>query len=371
MVQWFARRADVAAVTIGEGEFVERLQRDEIDVQVLSSPADYRSGFFAGAVDVVRRQAGKCFNALRISRIARRGSVDLVYVNSVSRLSNIVGAWLSQARVVVHVREVENYLQPDSRLRRWLLARVLRLPDLFIADSEASRRVLLRVNPSADVVVVNNGVDPTAIASGSESRKIACKRLGLDPEKTITGFVGKRSIRKGFDVFREAAHRLRTANDRVQFVVIGDHHETIRDAGPEIPGLVEVPFLDDISGTYAAMDVFVMASRQEPFARVNLEAAAAGCAIVATEVDGNLELFTHEQNALLVPPGDAQAMADAIGRFVADPALRQQLAGAAKQMVRQNYTLEICHRKILDNIAEFLPAVERNDKTTKRPIDHA
>lgn len=355
MMQWFATRAEVRAVTIGEGGFAERLRRDGIDVTVLESPADYRPGLLAKTFDVLRRQLGKLVNIVRIARIARTAGADLIYVNSVSRLSSIAGAWLARKHVVVHVREVENYLEPDSPVRRWLLRQILKMPDRFIADSDASRRVLRRVNPSADVVVVNNGVDPEVIASSGKARTTGRKRLGLDPEKTIVGFVGKRSIRKGFDVFREAAHRVRAENASVQIVVIGDRHPTVPDEGPRIPGLIEVPFLDDISGVYVAMDVFVMASRQEPFARVNLEAAAAGCAIIATAVDGNLELFTHEKNALLVPAGDAEAMTEAITRLVEDREFRQRLGRAARKLVCEHYTLEICHRKIRNAIEDLVP----------------
>lgn len=356
-MQWLAdRAARVQAATIGEGGLVERLERDGTVVDVLPAPADYRTGPRTQVFDVFRRQFGKAVNAIRLARIARRSGADLVYVNSVSRLTNIVGAWLSRKPVVVHVREVENYLEPESPLRRWVLRFVLRLPERFIADSNATRRVLLRVHPGATVDVVHNGVDPLAIASGDEARRDARKRLGLDPERTVVGFVGRRSLRKGFDVFRKAAAAVRARDDRVRIAVIGDRDETVPEPGPDIPDLVEQGFIDDIGKAYVAFDIFVMASRHEPFARVNLEASAAGCAIVATAVDGNVELFTHEHDALLVPPGEADAMAEAIQRLVDDASLRTRLGDAAQKLVREHYTLDICHQKILNNIADLLPS---------------
>jgi glycosyltransferase involved in cell wall biosynthesis len=96
---------------------------------------------------------------------------------------------------------------------------------------------------------------------------------------------------------------------------------------------------------FKAMDIFVMASRQEPFARVNLEAASAGCAIIATSVDGNLEIFRHSENAILFQPGDAAGLAGAIVQLGDDAELRHRLSSQAREDAEQ-FTLERCHQAI-------------------------
>uniref|UniRef100_UPI003562C50D glycosyltransferase n=1 Tax=Rhodosalinus sp. TaxID=2047741 RepID=UPI003562C50D len=88
------------------------------------------------------------------------------------------------------------------------------------------------------------------------------------------------------------------------------------------------------------------------FARVNLEASAAGCAVVATAVDGNTEIFEDGVNAAVIPPGDPAAAVAALTRLVRDPALRARLGNAARARVAERFTLAACH----DRVAGILDA---------------
>jgi glycosyltransferase involved in cell wall biosynthesis len=78
-----------------------------------------------------------------------------------------------------------------------------------------------------------------------------------------------------------------------------------------------------------AADVFVLASRRESCGLAILEARQAGCAIVATDVDGIPEQVDRGGAGLLVPPADVDALAVAIGRLLDDPAERDRLVAAA------------------------------------------
>jgi len=356
LVPWFGRLSRCEVVTIGEGGLVAALRANGIPVHMLSPPVDYRSGIRGLVVDRLMRQIGKIKNIWRIRRIARRMGADLVYVNTVARLSNIAGGVLSGKPTVVHIREVENFLAPESHIRRGLLRFVLARADRFITVSEASKAALLRACPGVDARIVHNGVESASFEVSEEARFEVRQKLDARDGQVLVGFIGKRSMRKGYDIFRDVVRRFGSVSQNLRFAAIGDDHQSIRPSGAEdSPNLIELDFQPEIEAYYAAFDIFVMASRQEPFSRVNLEAAAAGCAIIATDVDGNRELFTHEKNALLVSPGNAEAMADAIQRLAADPELRGRLAAAAQALVHEHYTLEACHQKILDNIADLLP----------------
>jgi len=355
LVPWFGRLSRCEVVTIGEGGLVAALRASGIPVHVLSPPVDYRSGIRGLLADRWLRQLGKILNILKIRRIARQMRADLVYVNTVARLSNIAGGVLSGKPTVVHIREVENYLVPASRIRRGLLRMALSRAQRFITVSEASKAALLRACPGVDARIVHNGVEPLSREVSPQCSSQIRRQLDVGNGQVLAGFIGKRSLRKGYDIFLNAVQRLDTRSGDLRFAAIGDHHESIPADRENLPNLVELEFQPEIELYYAAFDILVMASRQEPFSRVNVEAAAAGCAIIATDVDGNRELFTHEQNALLIPPGNAEAMADAVQRLAADPELRGKLAAAAQTLVREHYTLEACHQKILENIADLLP----------------
>ncbi len=86
------------------------------------------------------------------------------------------------------------------------------------------------------------------------------------------------------------------------------------------------------------MDIVVHASIEpEPLARVAPEAMLSGAAVIAANGGGMPDLVKHEKTGLLVPMGDAQAMADAIERLLTDEELRHRLAEAGKALAREMF----------------------------------
>lgn len=145
--------------------------------------------------------------------------------------------------------------------------------------------------------------------------------------------LGRLIPKKGFDVLIKAFAR--AALPTHDLVLAGD--------GPERPALevlarqegvgerVTFPGTTDRAttvGLFKSCDYFVLPSRIEPQGIVNLEAMAAGKAIIASHVDGVPDLVRHGETGLLVPPGDAGALAQAMGQLAADPALRDELGRA-------------------------------------------
>jgi glycosyltransferase involved in cell wall biosynthesis len=84
--------------------------------------------------------------------------------------------------------------------------------------------------------------------------------------------------------------------------------------------------------------VVVPSTWQEPFGLVALEAMSAQACVVASAVGGLPELVAHERTGLLVPADDVAALADAMARLLADPALRQRLGRAARAEVVRRFS---------------------------------
>ena len=92
---------------------------------------------------------------------------------------------------------------------------------------------------------------------------------------------------------------------------------------------------DEKAQLYRTADVYVSpATGRESFGIVLLEAMAAGTAIVCSDIHGYKGVVHREEQALLVPPRDPPALAAALARLVADPALRQQMAESGRVRVR-------------------------------------
>ena len=103
---------------------------------------------------------------------------------------------------------------------------------------------------------------------------------------------------------------------------------------------------DDVPGVYHRGDVFVSPTYAEGFSNTVLEAMASGLACVSTRAVGVVDCLRDGENGLLVEPGDVPALAAALGRVLADDALRARLAGAALAEVRATYAWPAIARQI-------------------------
>ena len=94
---------------------------------------------------------------------------------------------------------------------------------------------------------------------------------------------------------------------------------------------------DDIEACLAGMDLFVLPSLNEGMGRALIEAMAAGLPVIASRVGGIPSVIDHERTGLLVPPGDAGALADALRRLLDRPEWATQLGMAASRSVDSRY----------------------------------
>ncbi len=96
----------------------------------------------------------------------------------------------------------------------------------------------------------------------------------------------------------------------------------------------------DVPELLEAADIVVLPSLYEGLPLVAIEALAAGRPMVATDVDGTPEVVIHERTGLLVPPANPLALAAAIERLNADPALAIRLASDGRKFVQENFAVQ-------------------------------
>ncbi len=97
---------------------------------------------------------------------------------------------------------------------------------------------------------------------------------------------------------------------------------------------------DDVPARLKESDIFVLPSRSEAFPNAILEAMAVGLPVIASNVGGIGEVVSHERTGLLVPAGDAAALAAALRRLLTEPALANRLAAAGREEVASRYSFE-------------------------------
>ena len=243
---------------------------------------------------------------------------SLVHANT----SVILGAGLARLPTVVHVREIYDGWGPLWPAYR----RVLRRADALIAVSEATRA------PLGAGRVIHDGL---AAAPVRMERAAARAALGLAPDAFVVAVLGRISGWKGQTLLARALARL--PPDTVGLIA-GDawpgqeHHERELRAAADAAGarLHMAGFVEDVGAVYGAADVVVVPStRPDPFPNAALEAAAAGCCVVAAAHGGLPEIVRDGATGRLFPPGAEAALAAILAELRARPEERARLGAAA------------------------------------------
>lgn len=149
------------------------------------------------------------------------------------------------------------------------------------------------------------------------SRQLKRAELGIPPGAPLVGSIGRLTAQKGYSTLLEAAAHVRAELPNAHLLIVGEGElraELERQA--DKLGLADRAHLtgprQDVDELLPAFDLFVSSSLWEGLPTVILESMAAGVPVVATDVSGTRELVRHGVTGLLVPPGDAAALAEAM-----------------------------------------------------------
>ena len=187
--------------------------------------------------------------------------------------------------------------------------------------------------PADRVHVVPNGVDLPADPAGPAGRTVP-----------RVGGLGRLTAQKGFDVLIDAVRSLTDAGVPVEVVVGGEGRDgdRLRAAAAALP-ITFCGFVDDVRGFFAGLDLFCLSSRHEALPLVLLEAMAEGLPCVATDV-GDVAVAVGRA-AVVVPPGDAGALAAALAGLLADPAARAELGRRARARATDAFDADLMARR--------------------------
>ncbi|MEM9704488.1 MAG: glycosyltransferase family 4 protein [Pseudomonadota bacterium] len=120
---------------------------------------------------------------------------------------------------------------------------------------------------------------------------------------------------------------------------------------------------DAISGFRKSRPITLIASRFENYPYTLLEAMAAASPVIATDTGGIPEIIDHEKTGLLVPPGDAKALAGACERLIKNPELARQLGDAAREKIETDFS----PKRVASDLVDFLGPVIADFQKTRTP----
>ncbi len=273
-------------------------------------------------------------HVFRTARMLRRWKIEVVHVNTINNLQGPVAARLAGCPLVWHVREIAG----EGRIGRAMRGLVARLAHVAVANSNAVADSLAACGNR--VHTVYNGIDL------SDYPEPDC----TTPREPLIACVGRMEPWKGQHVLVEALPEVFATHPDARAWFVGGPAVNKPDYLPGLQarcaalGIAErVTFTGprtDVPEILQRATLLVLPSVEpEPFGRTLVEAMAAGCPPIATAAGGPLEIVEEGVSGVLVPPGDAAALADAIQELLADPARTGAMGQAGRERVVALFSL--------------------------------
>ncbi len=283
-------------------------------------------------------------SALNVASMVRHTRPDVL--NSHSSADSwavaLAGSIGSRPWALVRSRHISAEVAPGS-LHRFLYGQA----DHLITTGETIRRDLAASGlvPLERSTSIPTGVDPERFAPNSAGRTEARRKLGLDGAGPVIGVVAYLRPDKGHQVLLRAMPEIVRQQPDCVLLVVGDGSQRsalesmMVDHGLE----ARVRFLgarEDIPDVLSALDVFCLPSvRNEGVPQSVLQAGAAGLPVVSTAVGGIPEAVIDGKTGIVVPPGDAHSLAEALTALLADPESRDRMGRAGRRHVQDVFSL--------------------------------
>jgi glycosyltransferase involved in cell wall biosynthesis len=245
-----------------------------------------------------------------------------------------------------------------NQFDRWSLRR----SDLVVTVcSEFSRRLQHRGVRKEQIVIVPNSIPENFDRSNTdrECRAQTRANFGIAADESLLISVGRLSKEKGHRYLIDAMSHIRSLAPqlRIQLLIAG--------AGPSESELERqirrlnlsqnvriLGYLPDVKPLFSIADLFVLPSLSEGCPNVLLESIATRVPIVASRVGGVPELVRDAESALLVPPANAEALAESVGKLLFDRVKAEQLADTAFDTARRQFAPELYDQNVLNVYAQ-------------------
>lgn len=268
--------------------------------------------------------------------------------------------------VVIHTYHGIHYLNSG-----WTLLKIIyRLVDKFllgftdcticVAQNDFELGLKAGVVKNNKAVVIHNGID---VEKFSNFNKDTDYKIRIKPEKDsiIIGSVGRFHFQKGYKYLILAAVTVLKSFPKVKFVLIGDGElrfdlETLAKKNNVYNSFTFLGNQTNVIELLLQIDIFVLPSLWEGLPLALLEAMAAKIPVVATNVNGIIEIIDSEKEGILVPPKNSSALSSALIRLLNDIELQKKLAANAYKKVLSEFSLdktvqktELVYKNFLNN----------------------
>lgn len=281
---------------------------------------------------------------LALVKVCREFQPDVLVAHGFSE--HLWGRYAGLLARVPHLVHVEHNTR--ERYTRWRLAQTRWLAqrtDRIVGCSQGVREALLALGMPADrTIAIPNGIRLAPFAAAA-AHPFAQRTPGIV-------MVARFSKQKDHATLLHALALLRQRGLQVPLQLAGGgkalHRKPLERLAAQLGIDQQVQFLGvvrDVPQRLLQHQVCVLSTHYEGMPLALLEGMAAGCAVIGTAVPGVREVLDHGVDGLLVPEGDAVALADALERVLRDPQAAASMAARARKAALERHSLELMNQR--------------------------
>ncbi|GEM_PF-729463 len=340
-------RVAPVVVAYAEGSAIEQIRSLGIPVKAWGTASPRTEGYLRLFISWWTRELPRL---ARLLDVMRSEHVEVVHLNNdiYSSVAGIVAAVVLRTPCIGFLR----LTRPPTRMERWL-GRGIGVKLVLTREAETFYR---RWWPKARFVCVFDGVElPVLSAARASGLREAFK---IPAQQRVVGLIARCVPGKGYGEFLQAAQLVRAKRQDVTFVILGNGRGGDANFEEEMHRFAQTLNLNgslvwggwqtDTEAVYGLLDVVLQASSTFPegLSRIPLEAMAHGRPVIATDIVGNREAVVHGETGLLVPPGDAAALAEAIMKLLQEPALASAYGRAGRTRAETVFSVQAYTKRI-------------------------
>jgi len=324
-------RYEVLFVSTKQEKFLEEARRRDLEVLTVDMDSHLNPLTF-----------------LKIRSFIFKKKISIVHTHGAgaSLYGRVAAKW---AKVPVILTTVHNslYDYPINKLKKCIYIFVDKLTahfcDKIICVSNAIASDLIsrtKIKPEK-ILTVHNGIDYENFKNVGDNSYLF-REFNIDLEDRKIGIIGRLTHQKGHIYFLKAVSELIKEFPDIKCFIVGDgdlKDELIKTAKTWgiLPNCIFTGNRRDVTQILSILDVFVLSSVSEGFPIVLLEAMAAGCPVVSSNVGGVPELIEDGINGVLVPSQNHESLVRAISDLLKSKNKRQDMGAAARRIVEEKF----------------------------------
>jgi len=317
---------------------------------------------------------------VRVVIIPKRGRIDPGLIFRLVRFlkaesPQVLNTWLFTANtwgriagILAHIPVIVGAERRAQFGKRGFFSRKINkilthITDIMAVNAHSIKDYLVNIegiNPDK-VVVVRNWFDFEKFDEALRRANVSQmrKEFGIGEGDIVVCTVARLAEQKDHATLLKAARIVLDRESRVKFLLVGDgplreELEALRKSLHLENGVIFAGRREDIPEILAACDIVALSSIREGLPNALIEGMAAGKPIVATNIDGNVELVKDGENGFIVPPKEPQLFAEALLKLVQDEGLRGRMGQAARKFVEENFDRQKAIERLLEVYRELL-----------------